>query len=203
MGVRTTGRAASRAWRRRWPGPPAAGSSRRASRGRSGGARPLRLEQPSGEQPEFVLGFSKRFFAGVQILIRPLPGQCVGEDLADRPEAPDQLVRPGPELTKRTEAEPAQDDAPDFERDRQVGFHSRLDYIGALVDSLRRHVFGQAIKAQQLSAADLLRIPGKVVFEDQRGKRRIPRNDEGVRGHDGPCCRRRVDQSFPARRVKG
>ena len=47
----------------------------------------LRLEEPSGQQPEFVLGLSKRFLTGVHVLIRPLPGQSVGEDLADGPEA--------------------------------------------------------------------------------------------------------------------
>ena len=144
----------------------------------------LRLEEPSGQQPEFVLGLSKRLLSGVQVLIRPLPGQGVGEDLADGPEALDELIRPGPELTKRPETEHAEDDAPGLQGDRQVGFHPRLDDVRALVDSLRRGIFRQSIKAHQLSPPDLLRIPGKIFFEDQRGERWIPGNDEGVRGQD-------------------
>ena len=103
---------------------------------------------------------------GHALLIRPLTGQGVCEDLADGPEALNELIRPDPEFTKRPETEHAEDDASSLQRDRQVGSHPRLDDIRALLDSLRRGIFRQSIKAHQLSAPDSRRIPGKIFFED-------------------------------------
>src|SRR4051794_27497150 len=69
-------------------------------------------------------------------MFRPLSGQGVGEDLADDAESLDELIRPGPEITKRPERDRTENDAPRLQGDRQVGFHPRLDDVRSLVDSL-------------------------------------------------------------------
>ena len=144
----------------------------------------LRLQEPAGQRPELVLGPAVRFRSGPQVLVRPFPGQRVGENLANDPEPMDEVIRPVAELAKRPEGDHAEEDAPDLQRDGQVGFHSRRDDVRALVDGLRGEIVRQPGKAQQLAPPDLFGIPREVVVDVDRGERRIPGSDERVSDQD-------------------